>query len=269
MVSGFIATGTQKLHYLRWDGGPRLLLAFHGYGNNAVLFRQIAEKTQSEFTTLSFDLPYHGKSTWQSRKPWRKQELIDMVKQLKQEFKVDRISIACFSIGGRVGLTLAELMPAEIEQLVLIASDGLVHNRFYGFVTKNNLGKKLFYHFLEKPEGYMKMVNWLAQNKFVDSSRKKFIEYYVGAPDARSFLKNVWPNLRLIVPDLKTVKLNIDQYRIKTHIFMGKLDRVIPLDHAYTFAKGVENVNVHELNKGHRIMDEETAAEVAKKLIAG
>lgn len=266
MVSGTIASGTQQLHYLRWDGGKKLLLAFHGYGNNAALFKVMAGMLTDEYTVVSIDLPYHGKSDWHTDEPWQKEELVVTVKALMKQLDADRISIVCFSIGGRVGLTLAEQLPEVIASLVLIAADGLVPNRFYHFVTANAVGKKLFGHFLENPAAYMKFINWLAKRKWIHLSRKKFVDYYTAAPESRNFLRKVWPNMRRIIPDLDKVKRHIEQYHIDTHLFMGRYDRVIPVKHAEVFAAGQKNIHVHILEKSHRIMDEQTAREVAKIL---
>jgi len=267
MTSGYIASGRQQLHYLRWDGGNKLLLAFHGYGNNALLFRSTARAVGTAYTTLSFDLPYHGQSHWEGNQPWQVQELGDMVRALMTEYGVSKISVVCFSIGGRIGLVLAEHYPEIIESLILIAADGLAPNYFYRFVTNNFAGKQLFHHFLKQPQGYMKLVDWLARYKWIDPSRKRFVAYYVDEPDARTLLRQVWPNLRLMIPDLRTVKKNISRYKIHTHLVMGRHDKVIPLRHAKIFMTGAPDVQLHLLEKGHRIMDEETALEVAKILL--
>ena len=60
--SGYIKAGKFDLHYLEMGAGPRVLLAFHGYGNDAGLFVPFEQYLSDEFTILSIDLPHHGKS---------------------------------------------------------------------------------------------------------------------------------------------------------------------------------------------------------------
>lgn len=267
MVSDYITSGRQQLHYLRWDGGSKLLIAFHGYGNSAALFTPVARAVCSEYTTVSLDLPHHGASQWEGEDPWHPDELCAMVRSLMKAYGVQKVSLVCFSIGGRPGLILVERCPELIESVVLIAADGLVPNYFYRFVTNNYVGKKIFHHFLERPDKYMRLVDVFVRYKWINASRKRFVSYYVDTPAARGLLRKVWPNLRLMVPDLKTVKKNISSYRIRTYLFMGRHDKVIPLMHARSFMAGTQEVTLQVLEKGHRIMDEETAREVAKKLL--
>ncbi len=258
MTSGYINSGDQRLHYLQWGSGRRLLLAMHGYSNNAAMFSALARKLEQEYTIVSLDLPHHGSSEWNSMKPWTKQELEATAQALMKMHHADRLTLAGFSIGGRICLTLAELMPQYIEQMVLIAPDGLVPNRFYQFVTGNAAGRRLFSHFLDKPEGYMNLLFWLEKRKMLDASKNKFVAQYTAATHARAFLKKVWPNLRLLVPDQQRLRRGIEQYNIPVSLFMGHYDRVIPLKNAEIFAAGSGLVKVHVLEKGHRVMDEQS-----------
>lgn len=267
MIPGHITSGRQQLHYLRWDGGNKLLLALHGYGNSAVLFDSIARAVRSGYTTVSIDLPYHGASQWEGDAPWQPDDLCDTVRSLMSVYGVQKVSLVCFSIGGRPGLVLAERCPELIESVMLIAADGLVPNYFYRFVTRNYVGKKLFHHFLKRPDGYMRLVDLMVRYKWLSASRKRFVSYYVDAPAARDLLRNVWPNLRLMIPDLTAVKKNINSYHIHTCLFMGRHDKVIPLKHARSFMAGLPQAQLKVLDKGHRMMDEGTAHEVAKKLL--
>jgi len=151
MKSGYITSGSQQLHYLEWGHGKQVLLCFHGYGNQAGLFASLANHLLDDYTILSFDLPYHGNSRWNGSQPWQPSELVNTVQSILQERQVPKVSLLCFSIGGRIGLTLAGLMPEQIDRLVLLAPDGLTSNAFYSFVTRNPAGKRLFAHFLPLP----------------------------------------------------------------------------------------------------------------------
>jgi pimeloyl-ACP methyl ester carboxylesterase len=267
MRSAFIETGTERLHYLQWGSGKKLLLALHGYSNHAGMFAPMAEWLKDKYTIVSLDMPYHGKSEWGTELPWTKAELLATVKALMAAKGVDTISLTGFSLGGRVCLMLAELMPQHIERMTLIAPDGLVPNRFYQFVTGNAAGKRIFSHFLTKPEGYMRVIAWLQERHIVPAAKRKLVEQYVTHEQSRAFLRKVWPNLRLLVPDQQKVRKHIAEYHIATHLFMGKYDRVIPLEHAQAFAAGEPFIKVHILDKGHRVMDDGSVLQIAQSLL--
>src|ERR1035437_6177764 len=128
--SRYISAGKEQLHYLKMGSGKRLLLAFHGYSNDAELYRPLQEYLSKDYTILSFDLPHHGKSKWAEDIQFTKKDLMTMVETLKAEYHVDKVSLLGYSMGGRVCLTILEYMPASIDKVALIATDGLTVN-FY------------------------------------------------------------------------------------------------------------------------------------------
>jgi pimeloyl-ACP methyl ester carboxylesterase len=266
--SNYLAVSGEQLHYLHWGNGSKLLLAFHGYGNDAFLFQEVAECLDNQYTFISIDLPFHGKSRWHRQQPILKKELEQIVRSFMHMFGVAQISLLGFSIGGRVVFSIAERMPELVQNIVLVAPDGLVPNRFYKFVMHNSLGSSFFNHFLRKPNAYLQAISWLTDKKLLHPSRKKFVAYYTEREDARLFLKNVWYNLSNLIPDINRVKQNIGKHNIPVHLVMGNHDRVIPIQNAQRFAKDLSQATIHVMAKGHKIMDSETTNIIAKILIS-
>jgi pimeloyl-ACP methyl ester carboxylesterase len=267
--SGYVSLDSGRLHYLRMGTGKRLLLAFHGYGNNAGLFYPFQRFLKDDFTILSFDLPHHGKSVWDEGKLLHKKDLRDLAIHLLKEYQVDQFCLAGYSLGGRVCLTLTELMPDKVERVLLIASDGLVFNPFYYFVTKTLVGKRIFTKFLTNTGRYMRIVEWLRKKGWIDASRYRFAMYYLETEADRSFLLKVWPGMSMIVPDIKKLRTAILRHHIPVFIFMGSFDRIIPVLHAERFKKDLGSVQLFILEKGHRVFDADTLPQMANCLIKG
>lgn len=268
MQSGYVTAGGGKLFYRRWGSGPKALLAFPGYSNTGILFQPLAPLIAAAYTLYAFDLPHHGQSRWPSGQPLLKEDLLLAVKNILSENHHSQCALAAFSLGGRAALSIEELAPELVEKLVLVAPDGLSFNPFYRFVTGTYPGKKLFAHFTEKPGPYLRLLDWLHQKKWVDHSRYHFARYFVQTDTSRHFLKNVWLDLRFLKPDLKKIKSNIQRYQTPACIFMGQYDRVIPPGQAVAFAKGLPEVRVTVLQKGHRLMDSDTFQHMAQCLIS-
>lgn len=269
MKPGFIKTGDQRLQYLQWGSGKKLLIALHGYGNNARMFEGLAAMLASDYTIVALNLPYHGESEWNRHEPWMAVELVEMIGLLMKAHNVEACSLTGYSLGGRICLKLLELMPARILQVTLLAPDGLVPNKMYRFVTANPAGKRIFSHFLDKPDGYMKVLGWMERKRLLDPAKKRFMDQYVSEATTRQFLKKVWPNLGALVPNPQKVRNNITAYNIPVHLFVGKHDRVILLPHALTFASEMPLVFLHVLDKGHRVMDSDSMGEISKSLLNG
>lgn len=247
--------------------GKKLLLAMHGYGNDASMYNCLETLLGDEYTIVSLDMPYHGGSKWPDRKVWTVEELKGMVKLLLEEYGVDKLSFLGYSMGGRVCLKIAELMPECVERVVLLASDGLTFNSFYYFVTSTTLGKGLFDSFLRSPQKYMSVVNFARRRNWLDESRYKFASRYWETEESRKFLNNVWPAMRQIMPDYDKLSDVVAQYSIPIFIFMGRHDRVIPFKLAQKFNKKISTAQLQLLDKGHRMLDDETLPQICNCLL--
>lgn len=266
--SGYIPVGNKKLHYLRSGSGNKVLLAFHGYGNNANLLLSIAEPLQAQHTLISVDLPHHGNSEWPDTEYLEPAALPKIVTHIQQTFKVEKISLLGYSMGGRVCLKIAEMVPQYIDTIVLLASDGLQFNSFYYFVTRTTPGKYLFNRFLTNPARYTGMIEWARKRNWIDASRYKFAMQYLKAEQDRQFLLKVWPCMAHILPDYKKLKRALNEHKISVHIIMGMHDRVIPVALAKQFKRDTETVTLHIVDKGHRVLDSDTIPLVAQCLLA-
>jgi pimeloyl-ACP methyl ester carboxylesterase len=247
--------------------GKDVLLAFHGYANDASLFEPFLKHLENKYTLLSFDLPHHGKSDWADDKIWSKPELNQMLDRLRQEYKTDKFSLLGYSMGGRVCLTIAELVPQCVDKVVLIASDGLAVDYYYYFFTRTLIGKRIFRHMLQNPQGYFKVINWLRDTKRIDASRHRFAMQYLGSEYSRKFLLRAWPAMSGLMPGATVLRRAINKYHIPMAIFMGAYDKIIPPSLAHKFKKGLDSVEVHVLQKGHRVFDNENAGLIAQHLL--
>ncbi len=263
---GYFLSGNERLHYLKSGKGKRLLLAFHGYGNDAGSFASIEHYLANDFTVLSFDLPHHGKSTWGDA-PLAKQDLARLVDMMKKEYHVEKISLLGYSLGGRVCLSIIELVPESIDHVTLLATDGLVKNWYYSFFTATYLGKKMFRHMLEKPARYFKVMDWFKKWHMVHPSRHKFALHALSSVEARDLLLKVWPAMSLLVPSPSELKSIIRQYQIPVSLFMGVNDRIMPPRLGEQFKSGLDTVRLHLLERGHRLFDDENAEQIAKSLL--
>lgn len=264
--SGYISAGEQRLHYIKYGEGERLLIAFHGYGDTAKIFGMLDPYIGSEYSIMSFSLPHHAQTAWSKDEPFSKDELQELVRNTMSEFGVEKTSLIGYSMGGRVCLTATELLADSIDKVVLLASDGLIFNRFYHFVTATPFGKRVFRSFLKNPKHYESLINLARRTNIVNESKYKFATKYLDNEQERKFLLNVWPAMRLLIPNYDTINRQVREHNISIDVFMGKYDRVIPLSHAYKLQKKVTSINIHVLEKGHRILDNTTAPKIASVL---
>src|SRR5690606_15634850 len=107
-------------------------------------------------------------------------------------YKVEKISLLGYSLGGRVAINIAQLKPEHISTICLIASDGLIKNRLYNFVNNTFIGQSLFRHFIYRPGLYLLGMQLVYRMKLIPDALYKFIMSNIKEEQDRVFLWNVW-----------------------------------------------------------------------------
>jgi pimeloyl-ACP methyl ester carboxylesterase len=247
--------------------GKKLLLAFHGYRNNASLFTPFLSSIKNEYTIISFDLPHHGSSKWNETDRLHPRDLKSVVLEIMKDHQVEKVALMGYSMGGRVCLKIAEMLPGHIDRIVLLAPDGLVLNPTYYFATRTKIGSVLFRKLLTNPDKYMGWIKAARDRKIISESKYRFALNYISGEPERMLLLKIWPAMSLLLPNAKRLKAALNEYDIPVHVYMGKHDHVIPVSLARQFEKGLKNIEVHVLEKGHRVFDYDTIPFISESLL--
>ena len=265
--SGYFKVGDGELHYLKWGSGQQLLLAFHGYGDNPRFYDLLQPYLAANYTVICFDLPHHGHSVLPDGFSLSKSDLHSLILDVKEEFTVEKVSLIGYSIGGMVCLSCIEAAPDRIDRVLLLATDGLAVNRYFYFFTSTFFGKIVFAHMLTNPRIYLLVMAWLRNIRFAQPARYKFATHFLQSNEHRKRLRLFWPAMRRVATNPAKLTLMINKYRIPVTIFMGANDRVLPPALAQKFMSGLDTVHLHILDKGHRILDQENAQQIAECLL--
>lgn len=265
--SGYISLGKEKLHFLQYGKGAKLLLAFHGYAVDATMFAPIAASLEKEYTVCSVDLPFHGKSQWSNETRVTKSHLVSLVHLMKNKFSVDKMSLIGYSMGGRICLQIIELMPECVDKVALLASDGLTTNFYYYFLTNTGFGRFIFVNSLQKPSRYIQLLGIMRRMKLINVVLFRFIMQNINSAEKRNHVQSVWLSLNEILPDHRKLKQEIIKYQIPITIFMGRNDKIIPASNAYKFKNGLETVNLITTKKGHHLPDSSNLQMIADSLL--
>jgi len=107
-----------RWHYNVLGHGPCLFF-IHGWAGNMRVFSQQARHFSSDYKVVLVDLPGHGKTDW---KPGTFDEVAIQIKEIADHIGVDKFSIVGSSMGGFVGLKIAELFPSSVEKIIMVGS---------------------------------------------------------------------------------------------------------------------------------------------------
>jgi pimeloyl-ACP methyl ester carboxylesterase len=262
---------SSQIKYYRFGKGDKLVICFHGYGEDGSSFAFLENFAAEEFTFIAFDLPFHGNTKW-NEKEFTTNDLVALVDLLLHEVgfksRAATFKLLGFSLGGRIALSLYQTVPSKIDRLVLLAPDGLKINFWYWLATQTILGKKLFYATMKNPAWFFGFLKFLNLLQLVNRSVFKFVNYYIGDANVRQALYQRWVALRALKPNLKQIKKLIQKNSIQTRLIYGRHDRIILPDAGERFCKGIEsNCKISVIHSGHQVLQEKHIAEILPALL--
>ena len=268
MQSGYISFNRSTIHYLRSGQGKKILVAFHGYGESASNFNFLSEKVKDDFTLIALDLPFHGQTEWNEPVMHADDIRSIILKILETEnLSSPRITLIGFSLGGRLALSVYEIMPELVEKLVLLAPDGLKLNFWYWLSTQTSIGNKSFKYTMSHPSWFLGMLTIGNRVGLINRSIYKFVDYYIHDDQVRKELFNRWTCLRKCKPDLEHIRNDIRKFQTGVRLIYGKHDRIILSSPAQKFIRNLENVKLEVLDCGHQVLHSKNAQQIAKALI--
>lgn len=168
------------------------MLMFHGYGQDGMLFSNLPDSYLKDYTCLAIDLFGHGGSSFFHKEKISPEDLKLMFVKLLEEEHVDRFSVFGFSLGGRVAINATYVLKDRIDELVLLAPDGVVDSFVFKAATSDSILKSMFKRMVFFPGVYQTIIQLVKQIKLVDASSIDFVERVMSTRSRRYRLYRVW-----------------------------------------------------------------------------
>lgn len=249
--------GLGRIHYHQYGSGDKPMLAFHGYGMTGKQFHVLKNSVLSQYRIYGFDHFFHGESALEG---WTEEHILAgmpraLVKSyMKEWFKVygeQKVSLMAYSIGAKLALILLEEFPEWIEEIILMAPDGLSLYKGFDFLTNKPIGKYFFRNATKS--------KWMAPALLRNLRRLRIIDdnlYNIASAEIDTEKKrlNVYYTLNLIrrlQPNTDKIIKLIDQHAIKCTIIFGKDDKLFPKSAAKPFTDQLTKAEIHEVPLGH------------------
>jgi Predicted hydrolases or acyltransferases (alpha/beta hydrolase superfamily) len=266
MPSFFFTYASSRFHGIREGTGPQLLICLHGFGESAMHFVPLAKYMGSRFTIVGIDLPFHGQTTWQENRPFTPQDLQVLIERILKKEQQHHFSLLGYSMGGRLALSMVPVMAPRLRHLILLAPDGIKNNPWHMFVTRTALGNRLFRYVTYKPQLFFRLLTLVRKLGTLNESVYKFAFHSMDKLDKRLLVYNVWTCMRRMLPDLQKCKASLAQYNIRTLLFYGRYDRIIPAVVGQRLVDGTFPGEIVILNKGHQLISEELGSAILSKI---
>ena len=270
MGEHFISFRSSRFHYSLRGAGPRLLFAFHGYGESAESFGFLGGAVGRDFTIVAIDLPFHGSTEWREGLYLAPADLLAVMDSIASGLAgvvQDGWWLMGYSMGGRVALQLLELAPARICRLVLLATDGLQMNFWYWLATQTRAGNAVFRWTMKRPGWLFFLLRTGHVLRLVNPSVYKFTAHYVDDVRVREKLYSRWTTMRGFRPDVAAVVRYIRQYEIPVRLLYGSYDRIIRWERGERFCRpNAAYCELTLLPAGHQLLQAKFLEVIAKAL---
>src|SRR5580658_9931115 len=253
----FIPYKASQLHYYIWGTGPKILFAFHGYGESGDSFAFIGDALNADHTLIALDLPFHGLTVWKEGLLFTPAQLYEIMNNIVALHNLQGpAGLIGYSMGGRIVLQLAENHPESIDKLVLLAPDGLKVNIWYWVATHTVPGNLLFRWTMRRPGWLFLLLRISHALHLVNESIYKFAVHYIDDRTVRHDLYIRWTTMRKFRPDVTAVAGIIRRRRLPVIQVYGRYDRIIRWERGEQFCKRVteDRCRLLLLDTGHQLL---------------
>lgn len=241
-----------KLHYRAYGSGPRVILAFHGYGQGEGHWRSLIAELGNEVTVYAFDLFYHGRSRLAKvDAPLTKNRLGELLNEFLTQHHIENFSLLAFSMGAKFALTAVEYFPERVQQLWLIAPDGLQRQFWYSLATYPPWMRGVLGRAVLRPQRLLQFLGTLEQRRLVPANLVRFAEWQLESREKRLRVYRSWVGFRLLTFSLRTLAALLNQQPTPVTFFLGRHDQVIPHAGLQRFINLLQGAETVVLEAGH------------------
>ncbi len=250
--SSYLQVGSNRWHILTMGEGPKYCIAFHGFGDSAESYRLLLPSMGQDFTIIAIDLPFHGKTQWNSDS-YSDWDLIELVNLLLVNREIERFFLMGHSLGGRITLQLLATFMYKLNGIFLLAPDGL-HTRKLDQLLIWPVGlQNLVIRFLHKPRWLLLIARRLHKLGILGKFNYRFVEHNLRSATRRERLFGTWVSLRSFKPKVIEIRRELRSIYLPVIVIFGSKDKVIAADRIIRKVRMLPNVQIHILSSGHRV----------------
>ncbi len=265
MESHYQSYQKSTIHYLKLGSGSKLLFCFHGYARHSGSFLFLEKLLGETYTIIALDTPFHGLTKWKERDAIEPQFMLSILQAIKEELNRhnETFSILGFSMGGRIALLIAQLIPEQIERLVLIAPDGLNFNFWRWLATDTIIANRLIAYTTKNPAWAFWVTDKAEKLRLINRNLAEFVLFNIAGEDNRTRLYQQMVANRKLKPDLRKLKQAIRKHSITIRMMFGETDRIVPIAGGIKFQQGIEEfVKIKLVKAGHNLLIESQSANI-------
>ena len=251
------------LTYIKYGSGPTVWLAFHGIGQDATCFAPFGERLARTHTLYSIDLPFHGQRTPDDWPPvitqshWQR-----LLADFLAAHRIDRFSVVGFSMGGRFALITAQQFAPHLNELLLLAPDGITDDYWYRLGTSTRPGRATLRFLLKHTPFLLTLGRGLVRLGLLSAARLRFVEATTKNPAQRDQIYLSWTGFTTFRTELIPLAKLLRQQQVRVRLFLGQFDAVLPRSRTRPLETALPSCEVTVLPTGHLSLVRRVAAQL-------
>lgn len=241
-----------KLYFTKTGKGEHILIAFHGFGQSSHVFDKLAASLSDSYTVFLIDIFFHGKSEWGlDEQPLEKEFWSRLMEKFLDEQSISEFSLLGFSMGGKFALATLEGFPNRIQEIFLLAPDGVKTSMWYSLATYPLALRNLFKSMIKKPQRFHTVVSFVFRLGLLDKGISRFAESQMNTEEKRKRVYYSWVVFRHLTFNMSVVSELLNQHNIKLVMILGKFDKIITKKNMNLLLRKVNHYKVEILEVGH------------------
>jgi len=251
---------SSTLAYVKSGTGSKPLLLFHGFGQDHTAFQSWMPAISARYAVYSFDLFFHGGSTWNEQTPLEMYEWKSILESFLQQEKIDEFDVGGFSLGGKFALATLQAFPKQVSRIILIAPDGIKTSFWYSLATYPVGARALFRSMIVHPSRLHRLARLLRTLRLVDAGLIRFAESQMDTEERRRRVYHAWVYFRHLRFDLDEIARLINQHSISLTLVVGQHDKVIVPSQMHRLLGKLEHYAFEIINSGHTALIQASAS---------
>ncbi|MGA0560513.1 alpha/beta hydrolase [Larkinella sp. VNQ87] len=248
------------LPVFKLSDGPVPLLAFHGIGQDHRVFESLAQALSGRYTVYAFDLFFHGKPPVQAPgEVLTKPVFQEIIQSFLRQHQLERFAVLGFSMGGRFALATAEAFADQVDELMLVAPDGITISPWYTLATGSGFGRGLFRYFLKHLPLLHRFGQFFIAIGLINRSVLRFAENMLVTAEHREMVYNSWIYFRKLSFNHRHLSDVFNEKPIRIRFFTGHFDQVLPTSYLNPLINRLHTYDLTVLKTGHNRLIEKVA----------
>lgn len=254
-----------RLFYEKTGSGKKVLLLFHGFGQDHSIFGEITSTLSSTFTFYSFDLFYHGKSVWhENDRPLSAEDLKGFMQQFLAKEEINKFSMLGYSIGCRILTGVLHSFADRIENLILVAPEGITTNFWYSVATSSPISRTFFQKMIDRPGIFTSLAGMARMTGIINPKLIRFSQLQMNSVERRKMVFHTWMVFRKLKFGINELTDRINSNKVNVFLFVGKNDPIIQTRDLKDFINKVKDITVKTIDAGHNRILKSLPAELSQ-----